>query len=189
MGIDDEMTAEPERRAVFLDRDGVLIATAVRNGVPHPAGCVDEVRILPGVAQALGRLAEIGLPRIVVTNQPDVSRGTQSRDAVEAIHAYLTRHLDLTDIFTCWHDDGDACSYRKPKSGLLLEAAQKHDLDLRHSFLVGDRWRDIGAGKAAGCTTFLIEETYSQAEKCDPDYCVPTLPAAVEQIVQLLNAP
>ena len=187
MGIDDEMTTEEKRRAVFLDRDGVLIATSVRDGVPHPASCLGEVQILPGVHDALCRLAELGLPRIVVTNQPDVSRGAQTREAVDEIHAYLAQHLDLTEIYTCWHDDGDGCACRKPKPGLLLDAAQKYALDLPRCFLVGDRWRDISAGEAAGCTTFLINEAYSQAEKCRADYRVPNLPVAVERIIHLLR--
>ena len=179
------MTASARRRAVFLDRDGVLIRTPVVHGTPHPVNSVSEVEILPGVRQALELLAAHGLPRIVVTNQPDVRRGTQTREAVEAIHAYLLRELPLSAVYTCYHDDVDACACRKPKPGLLLQAAESYDLDVERSFLIGDRWRDIGAGEAAGCTTFLVAGDYSQPERCRPDFLVDDIPQAVQKILEL----
>jgi len=181
------MTGSLKQRAVFLDRDGVLIRTPVRGGTPHPVESAGQVEILPGVAGALRMLAGHGLARIVVTNQPDVRRGAQTREAVEEIHARLLRELSLTDIFTCYHDDGDECACRKPKPGLLLDAARRYDLDLAGSFLVGDRWRDIGEGEAAGCTTFLVRSGYGRPELCRPDYLVAGMPEAARRIVELLN--
>src|SRR5688572_16259569 len=128
------------RRAVFLDRDGVINRTAVRDGTPCPPACVAEVEILPGVAEAMGLLAARGLPLIVVTNQPDVARGTQTAERVEAINALLARRLPITAFYTCHHDNGDGCDCRKPRPGMLIRAAREHAIDLSRSFMVGDRW-------------------------------------------------
>jgi len=174
--------------AVFLDRDGVINRTFVRDGVPHPPASVDELEILPGVADALGRLHAMGLPLFVVTNQPDVARGTQSRDVVERINDHLRQSLPLTAVYVCYHDDADRCDCRKPKPGLLLRAAAEHGIDLGRSWMVGDRWSDVTAGAAAGCKTVLIELAYSQSHRCTPDARVADLAEAVEQIVRSVRS-
>jgi D-glycero-D-manno-heptose 1,7-bisphosphate phosphatase len=176
------------RRAVFLDRDGVLIQTEVRAGVPHPPHDLSEIKILRGVREAVDRLGELGLLRIVVTNQPDVARGAQTRDAVEAINQALVERLSLDDVYTCYHDSPDGCACRKPLPGLLLQAAERHGLDLEGSFMVGDRWSDVEAGRAAGCSTFLIPEMYSQRQRCRPDFEVSDLLAASDRISRLLSS-
>ena len=173
--------------AVFLDRDGVINRTIVCDGTPHPPSSCEQVEILPGVREALAELAAQRLPLIVVTNQPDVARGTQTREAVEAINALLMAELPLTRVYRCFHDTPDNCACRKPKPGLLHEAAAAYNIDLRRSFLVGDRWSDVAAGQAAGCTTFLIDLPYSQGQRCRPDYRVADLPEATKMILRLLR--
>src|SRR5213593_1252773 len=173
--------------AVFLDRDGVLNRGVVRNGISCPPASVDEVEILPGVSEALGLLARQGLPLIVITNQPDVARGTQTREAVEQINRRLLERLPLTAILTCYHDDADGCACRKPRPGLLVQGARDHGVDLGRSFMVGDRWSDVVAGQAAGCLTFLIAGPYNQRERCAPDHVVTDLAEAAHQIVALLR--
>jgi D-glycero-D-manno-heptose 1,7-bisphosphate phosphatase len=175
------------RRAVFLDRDGVLNRTTVHDGVPHPPAHVGEVDVLPGVPEALAMLAAEGLLRIVVTNQPDVARRTQTREAVEAINTHLMQQLPLDAVYTCYHQDADGCECRKPRSGMLAMARDAYDLDLAASFLVGDRWSDIAAGRAAGCTTFLLDLPYSQSHRCSPDFRVPDLLHAAETIVRIVR--
>lgn len=175
------------RRAVFLDRDGVLNRTTVHDGVPHPPAHVGEVDVLPGVPEALAMLATEGLLRIVVTNQPDVARRTQTREAVEEINGHLMRQLPLDAVYTCYHQDADACECRKPRPGLLALARDAYDLDLATSFMVGDRWSDIAAGRAAGCTTFLLDLPYSQSHRCNPDFRVPDLLHAAETIVRIVR--
>jgi D-glycero-D-manno-heptose 1,7-bisphosphate phosphatase len=172
-------------RAVFLDRDGVLIRTYVRAGVPHPPHDPSEMEILPGVAEAVDRLRDLGLLRIVVTNQPDVARGAQTREAVESMNHALVEGLSLDDVYTCYHDSSDHCACRKPLPGLLLQAAERRGVDLAGSFMVGDRWSDVEAGMAAGCRTFLIRESYSQRGRCRPDFEVRDLAAAAEIISRL----
>lgn len=173
------------RRAVFLDRDGVLNRTIVRDNVPYPPASADEVELLDGVTEALELLEHNGWLLIAITNQPDVARGTQTRAAVEEINQRLTEQLPLAAIFTCFHDNQDGCPCRKPKPGMLLEAAEVHQIELRGSFMVGDRWSDVVAGQAAGCHTFLIDLPYSQRQRCTPDFTVANVLEAAQQIVQL----
>ena len=176
------------RRAVFLDRDGVLNRGVVRQGRPHPPASVDEVEILPGVAEACLRLQDAGLLLIGATNQPDVVRGNQTRAEVLRINQRILESLPpLLEIRTCFHDNADACACRKPRPGLLVEAAKDHDIDLGRSFMVGDRWSDVAAGAAAGCLTFLISAPYNERERCSPDYDVADLEDAAGRIVALVS--
>ena len=151
------------RKAVFLDRDGVLNRAVVRDGRPYPPGTMAELQILPDAGSALGTLKDAGFLLIGVTNQPDVARGTHRRETVEAINAALLAALPLDDMLVCYHDDGDGCDCRKPLPGLVVQAAKRHGIDLSASFLVGDRWKDVETGRRAGCGTILIECGYAEA--------------------------
>jgi D-glycero-D-manno-heptose 1,7-bisphosphate phosphatase len=139
------------KRAVFLDRDGVLNhAHLDERGTPHPPDSVEQLRIYDEAPACLARLRGAGFLTIVVTNQPDVARGTQTRAAVDAINARLQSLMPIDDVFVCDHD-GDGCHCRKPKPGMLTDAAEKHGIDLSASFMIGDRHKDIEAGQRAGC--------------------------------------
>jgi D-glycero-D-manno-heptose 1,7-bisphosphate phosphatase len=175
----------PLRAAVFLDRDGVLNEALVRDGVPRPPAHLGEFKLLAGVPAALARLAGAGFALVVVTNQPDVARGTQTRERVEGLNERVRATLPVLDVLTCFHDDADDCNCRKPRPGLLLEAARRWRLDLERSFMVGDRWSDIVAGRAAGCRTVLVEMPYSDRGRCSPDWCVADLTEAADWIVGL----
>ena len=176
------------RPAVFLDRDGVLNRTFVRDGTSYPPMTLDEVEILSGVAEALKRLSQHDLPLIVVTNQPDVARRTQTREMVEKINQRLAEALPmLTAFYVCYHDNKDGCQCRKPGPGMLLQAAAEHAIDLSNSFMVGDRWSDVAAGATAGCKTFLLDVPYNQAQRCTPDYVVADLSQAANRILALLS--
>ena len=150
------------RRAVFVDRDGVLNHSVVRNGKPYPPDSIDTLAVCDGVDDAVRELRAAGFLVIVVTNQPDVGAGRQTREAVEAIHGYLRARLTLDDIRVCYHTDDDGCDCRKPKPGMLVNAARDWAVDLTTSFMVGDRWRDIDAGRAAGCRTVLVGNCYEE---------------------------
>jgi D-glycero-D-manno-heptose 1,7-bisphosphate phosphatase len=162
MGIDQVIM-----RAVFLDRDGVINRATVRDGKPYPPGTLDELEVLDGVPDALSKLREAGFRLIVVTNQPDVARGTQTRETVEAMHARLRGMLPLDDVIACYHD-GDSCHCRKPKPGALLDAARRHGIELGTSYMVGDRWRDVEAGQRAGCTSYFIDHGYAERQPDPP---------------------
>ena len=167
--------------AVFLDRDGVLNAATVRDGKPYPPASPDEVAIAPDGRRALMRLARAGYRLVVVTNQPDVARGTQARAAVEAINATLAAALPIDEFRVCYHDDAAMCACRKPAPGLLLQAPAH---DLARSVIVGDRWRDIEAGRRAGLGgAVLIDRGYSERLPAEPDARVATLGEAVDWIL------
>jgi D-glycero-D-manno-heptose 1,7-bisphosphate phosphatase len=175
-------------RAVFLDRDGVLNRAIVRDGKPYPPASLAELQIVEDAAGSLARLKNLGFLLLVVTNQPDVARGTQSLDMVQALHEALRRALPLDDFLVCPHDDRDACRCRKPLPGLLLEAQACYGIDLGRSFLIGDRWRDIDAGRAAGCRTVQLDRHYRERGPSQPpDACAVTLEDAVDWIVHSLE--
>ena len=143
------------KRAVFLDRDGVLNrATVDAKGVPHPPDTVEELEIYAEAPACLARLRDAGFLTIVVTNQPDVARGTQTRAVVDAINQRLAALMPLDDIEVCDHD-GNGCDCRKPKPGMLLRAAARHGVDVAASYMVGDRYKDIEAGQRAGCAASI----------------------------------
>ena len=172
------------RKAVFLDRDGVLVRAIVRDGKPYPPASLAELEILPGVAEACAMLHEAGFLLIVITNQPDVTRGTQRREVVEAMNQALHNQLPLDDIRVCYHDDADRCLCRKPQPGLLLQAGQAWNIDLSASFMVGDRWKDIEAGRRAGCKTIFVDYGYEERQPDCPDHRVSSLIEAVAFILQ-----
>jgi D-sedoheptulose 7-phosphate isomerase len=173
------------RPAVFLDRDGVLNRALVRDGKPLPPSGLEELELLPEVASSLIDLKAHGFDLYVITNQPDVTRGAQSRETIEAMHQKLASWLPVDDIFVCYHDDKDDCDCRKPKPGLLFEAQRRHNIDLARSFVIGDRWRDIDAGHAAGCKTVLIDYGYRE-RKPDraPEATVRSLREAADWIMK-----
>lgn len=168
---------------MFLDRDGVVSAAIVRDGKPFSPHTVDELAILPGVPDALRELAGAGYALVVVTNQPDVGRGKQPRETVDAMHARLREALPLDAIYCCFHDDADRCHCRKPAPGMLLDAARDLDLDLTRSYMIGDRWRDMEAGAAAGCRTIFVDYGYAERQPRSFDHKVTSLPEAASWIL------
>ena len=176
------------RRGVFLDRDGVLNAAVVRDGVPYPPADPDAVVRLPGVEQACHRLAAAGMVLVVVSNQPDIARGTSSLDRVHAINRIVTGGLPIAETVICPHDDADDCACRKPRPGMLVDAAERWQLDLGTSVTVGDRWRDVAAGRAAGTRTIFVDHGYVERAPDEPDHVVDSLAAAVDLILEPRSA-
>lgn len=172
------------RRAVFLDRDGVINRAIVRNGRPYAAESLAQFEILPGVREALERLRAAGFVNVVVTNQPDVGAGKLARSVVDAMHAHLLKNLPIDAVKVCFHVESDRCHCRKPEPGMILEAARELGIDPAQSFLVGDRWRDVAAGQRAGCKTFFIDCAYSEKRPEKPYVAVNSLPQAAQIILQ-----
>ena len=173
-----------KNKAVFLDRDGVLNQAVVRNGKPYPPVTAAELVLAPDAKAALRKLKAQGFLLLVVTNQPDVAKGITTRGAVDEINEKLASELPLDDVFVCFHQDQDHCECRKPKPGMILGGARKHNVDLAESFMVGDRWRDIDAGFAAGCRTILIDRHYNEREpQARPDCIVESLAEACDWIL------
>lgn len=171
-------------RAVFLDRDGVINRVILRAGKPYSPQALADFELLPGVLEAVRSLHDAGFLIIVATNQPDVGAGRQTRAGVEAIHVHLREALPVDDIKVCYHTDSDGCACRKPKPGMLLDAAEEWGVDLVSSVMVGDRWRDVEAGKAARCRTILIENTYDERRAEGFDAVVSSLLEASHLILQ-----
>jgi D-glycero-D-manno-heptose 1,7-bisphosphate phosphatase len=181
MGI-DALTV----RAVFLDRDGVVNRAVVREGKPYPPAALEELEVLPDAPAALAQLHDAGYHLIIVTNQPDVARGKQTRAFVESIHAALRKEgLPIDSFRVCYHDDPDQCDCRKPKPGMLLAAAREEGVDLQGSFMVGDRWRDMEAGEAAGCRTIFIDRHYKEPAPAQCNAKVKSLAEAAEWILNV----
>ena len=170
------------RRAVFLDRDGVLNRVAWINGICQSPRTLDDFQLLPGVAEASSRLKAAGFLLIVVTNQPEIARGTLALDMLAAMHERLREWLPLDDIRMCLHDDADGYACRKPAPGLLLSAARDWQIDLGRSFMIGDREKDLIAGRRAGCRVILVG---AQTVPSLPDFSAPDLSIAVDWIQSL----
>ena len=170
-------------RAVFLDRDGVLNWAIIKAGLPFGPSTLEEFEIFPESADAVLALKQAGFKTLVVTNQPDVARGLLTRELVEDMHRVLKQNVAVDEIRVCFHTDEDGCDCRKPKPGMLVEAAREWGVSLFQSFMVGDRWRDVDAGKAACCRTIFIDRGYAEPLGKRPDYVVSCLTEALEIIV------
>lgn len=172
------------RRAVFLDRDGVINRSLVRDGKPYAPTGASDFELLPGVAEALSCFRQGGFLNIVVTNQPDVATGRQRREDLDVLHARLMIELPIDAFKVCCHVDADGCDCRKPKPGLLLESAREFDIDLGASYMVGDRWRDVAAGQQAGCKNcFFIDYGYAEKRPEPPFTVVKSLANSVRYIL------
>ena len=176
MGIDSKI------KAVFLDRDGVLNKPIIKDRKPYPPATLAELEIIEGVQEGLKILKEAGFLLIVVTNQPDVARGTASADMVKEMNRFLQNKLVIDDVYCCFHDTSDDCDCRKPKPGMIIQATEKWNIDLSKSFIIGDRWRDIETGKNAGIITVLIDYQYDE-KYVIPDLICSTFNDAVTSII------
>jgi D-glycero-D-manno-heptose 1,7-bisphosphate phosphatase len=154
-------------RAVFLDRDGVINRIILKNGKSFSPRNIDEFTFCGGIADFLIESRRSGFLNIVFTNQPDIARGLMDSKTLQSIHDLVLNNLAVDDIFICPHDDADNCLCRKPKPGMLNDAAKKWKIDLNDSFVIGDQWKDVKAGKSAGCVTILLDYPYNKNVECD----------------------
>ena len=176
-----------QNRAVFLDRDGTVTHAIIRDGKPYAPTTLGELHIVDDAVEACRRLKAAGFLLVIATNQPDVGRGTQPKEVIEQMHARLLKKLPIDRIEVCY-DAGDVPSeFRKPAPGMLRRAALELGIDLKQSFMVGDRWRDIDCGQAAGCTTVLIDYDYREALRQPPDFRVKTLLEAAKVILAVAS--
>lgn len=176
------------RRAVFLDRDGVLNRAFVEDGVPVPPRTVDGLELLPGVVETCHAFADAGLALVVVTNQPDVARGKLDPEILETIHERLRAELPLDDVVVCPHDGHEGCWCRKPRPGMILDAARRLELDLDHSVAVGDRWRDIDAAHRAGVASVWIDWGLDEPLRDSPGAHFGSLAEARDHVLRVCGA-
>ncbi|MDO9182922.1 MAG: HAD family hydrolase [Bacteriovorax sp.] len=164
-----------KNKAIFLDRDGVINKLVLKNGKARAPYSIEDLELFPGVIEACQQLKNLNYFIIVVTNQPDMVRGLVTRESIDIINAKILECLLIDDIQICFHDNEDKCLCRKPKPGMLLEAALKWEIDLEKSFMIGDRYGDIAAGVSSGCRTILVGEGDIQGHFPTPNYQVTSL--------------
>ncbi len=155
-----------KNKATFFDRDGTINEMIIRDGKVESPRSFSEFRLVKGIKDAMLATRCMGYYNIVVTNQPDVVRGKLKLSELYLMHNYIIENLLVDDILMCLHDDKDNCSCRKPKPGMLLDAAKKYNLDLSRSFMIGDSLKDMGAAKNAGCKGILIDAPYNKDVPC-----------------------
>ena len=179
---------EVARRAVFLDRDGVINRVVVRNGMPYPPSDVDEFELYEDVSDGCARLKAANFLLVVITNQPDVGRGTQSREAVEAMNLKMQSALPSLDrVEVCYHageNHAQPCDCRKPRPGLILRAVAELNIDPKTSYVIGDRWRDVDCARAAGCRAIFIQHSYKEKLREPPDFTVANFSDAVSAVLR-----
>jgi D-glycero-D-manno-heptose 1,7-bisphosphate phosphatase len=173
-------------RAVFLDRDGVINRALECEGGPVPPATLAQFETLPDVPSACARLKAAGFLLVVATNQPDVGRGTLKREVVMEMNAQMVAQLPIDRVEVCFHAGQGLsdCDCRKPKPGMLLRAARELSIDLGQSWMVGDRWRDVDCGHAAGCKTIFIDRGYAEELRRKPDYSARNLGEAADIILR-----
>jgi D-glycero-D-manno-heptose 1,7-bisphosphate phosphatase len=174
------------RPAIFLDRDGVLNHAIVRDGKPYAPRELEDFHIFIEAPDITRAFNQAGFLVVVATNQPDVGNGLVAKSIVEAMHIQLSESLVLDAIKVCYHAQDAGCSCRKPKPGMLLEAAEVLGIDLHRSTMIGDRAGDILAGQAAGCRTILIDYAYAESCVVKPDLKVDSLRAAANAILGII---
>jgi D-glycero-D-manno-heptose 1,7-bisphosphate phosphatase len=170
-------------RAVFLDRDGVLNALVMREGLAVSPRAMEDFAIVPDARASVARLKDAGFRVFVITNQPDIARGSMPNAVLEEMSRVLRAEVPLDDIAVCTHDDGDGCDCRKPRAGMLHTLAERWQVDLGRSVVVGDSWRDMQAGRAANCKTVMVGEATDEAA----DYRAASLEDAVDLILTRLG--
>jgi D-glycero-D-manno-heptose 1,7-bisphosphate phosphatase len=174
--------------AVFLDRDGVINRVAIGNGMPYPPSRVEEFELYEDVAEGCARLKAANFLLVVISNQPDVGRGTQTREAVDAMNLKMQTALPLLDrVEVCYHAGeryGQSCDCRKPRSGLILRAVAELRIDPKRSYVIGDRWRDVDCARAAGCRAIFIQRGYKESLREAPDYTVANFEEAVSAVLR-----
>ena len=180
MGISSEIKV----KAVFLDRDGVLNKAKIILNKPYPPSKMDEMEISIGVHKGIKLLKKAGFKLIVITNQPDVARGTADIDVINSLNNYILSELEVDEIKCCFHDDSENCNCRKPKPGMILDAVNQWNIDLSTSYLVGDRWRDIETAKNTNLTTILIDNHYDE-KKVKADFECNNFEEAVSFILKI----
>jgi D-glycero-D-manno-heptose 1,7-bisphosphate phosphatase len=178
------------KAAVFFDRDGVLNEVRLIDGSGIAPWSVDQFKLMPDARDAVRRVVDAGFLAIVVTNQPEITTGELKREELERIHSVLKREVPVHAIYYCPHHKSNGCGCHKPMPGLLDQAKRDWDIDFSKSFLIGDRWRDIGAANAAGCTGILLERSYSGdcTGPCAPAHRARTLGEAVDWVLQRRTA-
>jgi D-glycero-D-manno-heptose 1,7-bisphosphate phosphatase len=171
-------------RAVFLDRDGVLVVPEFRDGRSFAPRRLTDFHLYDEAPYWLGRMKDAGFRLVVVTNQPDVGSGLIAQNVIEEMHLRLAELLPIDAIEACYHRQGDGCDCRKPKPGMLRRAADRLSLDCARSFMIGDRVSDVEAGRMVDCTTIFIDLGYVDERSGRADFAVSSLGEAARIVLR-----
>ena len=163
-----------KNKAFFFDRDGVLNKAVIKQKKPFPPNNIKELIIENFAEEIIIYLKKLNYKIFIFTNQPDVSRKTIKKKDVLQINNFLKKKFDIDDIFVCFCSN-NSCLRRKPNPGMILDAEKKWDINLKESFVVGDRYKDIEAGKNAGTKTIYLEKNYNEKKPYNPDYTIASL--------------
>ena len=174
-----------KRAAIFLDRDGTLNKAFIKKGLPISPASFSKFKILPGVKSSITKLKKLKYLCLLITNQPDVSRKKIKKKVVIKMNKFIKKKINLDDVFVCYHDDNDNCNCRKPKPGLLIKASKKWKINFKKSFMIGDRWKDISAGKKVGCKTIFINNNYKKDKIVKANFTFKSLSKAVNKIKKI----
>jgi D-glycero-D-manno-heptose 1,7-bisphosphate phosphatase len=150
------------------------------NNKPSSPWLFEEFKLIPGIKKPLEELSNMGFLLFIISNQPDVARGNIKKDVIEKINKIIYYNYPIKEILICPHDDSQQCDCRKPKPGMIISLSKKWEIDIKKSYLIGDSWKDIEAGKKAGCKTILLDKNYNQS--VEADYRTDDLESAVEII-------
>ena len=171
------------KRAIYLDRDGVINEVFFRGGdnnKPIAPWEMVEFRLIKNIKKPLKYLRQMGFHLFIVTNQPDIAKGILKFSTVKKMNDIVMNELPIDEIMVCPHIDSDICNCRKPKPGMILTLGKKWGINLEDSFLIGDNWKDIESGETAGCRTILIDKFYNKSVKAD--FRVENLTMSVEVV-------
>lgn len=170
-------------KAIFLDRDGVINKPKVIDGKPFPPNSLEEFEFTEGIEPLIKQIKQKKFKCIIITNQPDVSRGEISKHVVNDIHNHIFKNLPIDEIYVCWDAEDNISNLKKPLPGMLFKAAEDHNINLNDSYMVGDRWKDIDAGSRAGCKTIFIDYNYDEKLNIAPDYII----SDVREALKIIN--
>jgi len=162
-----------KKPAIFFDRDGTLIKTIVRNNKPFAINNKNKLHIFKN-SYVVCNLLKKKYKIFIVTNQPDVEKKKVKKKDVIFINNKIKKKLDIVKVYNCYCSS-DSCKFRKPNSGMITKAAKEFNIDLKKSYMIGDRWKDISSGNNARCKTILIKRKYSEVAKCNPNYIISNL--------------
>lgn len=170
-----------KRSAIFLDRDGVLNVPIMIKKKSYAPTNIHKFRLYPNVKKLCRRLKKKYL-LIVVTNQPDIKKGKLKIEQLELMHNKLKNQINYDELYFC-SSISKTSFYRKPNPGMLLKAIRNFNINIENSYLIGDRWSDIEAGKKVGCKTIFINRNYYEKKPQSPDFIVKSFSQAVSKIL------
>ena len=172
-------------KCIFLDRDGVINKPIIIDNKPYSPRNKYQFELLPNIEKYLKKIHSLGFLTIIITNQPDISTNHINENLLNEFHDIIKNKMPITDIYVCKYIDTDDCYCRKPKPGLILTAAKKYKINLKKSYFIGDRWKDIDAANKAGCHSIFIDYGYKEKLKTTPINNVKSVKEAFEIILNI----